>query len=292
MKHSKLKMIGIFVWMMVFGVFLLRGDVAAKKGDGGYKNIYESLEQNENSIKIGKYYFKYNRQGQDILISTQKNSGFRKTPLPYNAFANGKQAYYIKQNVLYKYDYAKQKQTKIKKIKITGDEYYTISTIYGKQIFITKGSFDQWKLVTYSYNIGNGKWKKVKSDCDILAREGKYVVAAKDYQTDVSAHPLQLFKINGNGLKKVKTLSKYALGCEIKKGYIYYTSYTDQNMYKGSLYRCKLNGTKAKKLVTVSSAKKYGQVMFTMITATNCEIIKDGKTYVYTYASGKMVEKK
>ena len=294
----KQKNFRIMFWLTVcivaFGGLVFGDNTITVEATGEYCRIFAFAERDgENEIaKKGKYYFKYNYNDQSVSMSTKKNSGYEKTPMSYNCFANQKQAYYIKRNVLYKYEFASRKETKLKKIKTTGDEYYYISMIYGKQIYVTMDSFDQWKFNTYLYNVSTGKWKKVQEDCAIRVRRGNNVLADKDYQTDVSAHPLKLFKISGNGLKKVKTLSQYALGYNVINGTIYYTVYTDSSMKTGSLYRCKIDGTKAKKIFNFSTEEQYGQVYILNITAKNCSFMKDGKEYVYTYATKKTVEKK
>lgn len=282
MKRHKIQLTLILTVCLLFcGVFLNSKNVDAASQ---YKEIYGS-SADKSTLKSGKYYFKYNSSNQSIYMSRNKYSGFQKTPIPYHFFSNGKQSYYIRDNVLYKYDYFSKKEKKIKKIKVSGDQYYDISTIYGKNIFITKSSFDEWKLDTYCYNMSTKKYKKVKSGCDIIDRDGKYALARQDYQSDVSAHPLILYKINNNGLRKLKTLSRYSLECAIIKGKIYYTSYTNANMEKGSLYRCNIDGTKSKKLVTAQSSN--GQLMFMDITDKYCVILKEWKYYKYTYSTKK-----
>lgn len=262
-----------------------------------YKELWSSGFTNTIE-KSGKYYFKcvYANGYSYVYISTNKNSGYKITPLPsYSTFSNGKQAYYIKNNTLYRYVFSTQKEVLLKKPSVSGDQYYMVSTVYGSQVFLTKSSFDQWKFWTYSYNTKTGKLKLVKTNCKINARYGKYAVAQGAFRTDIAPYPLTIYKITASGLSKVKKISSYGRDEIFIKNKLYYAIYT-KSMKKVTLYRSKPNGSGAKKIATFSVSSQYGTVTVTKITSKYCEIFKhqykSGKytqaTYRYTYATKKL----
>lgn len=274
-------------------LLLAVGKPAAVEAGTSYVPVssQEDIDASKTAVKHGNYYFKCGEKDEKVRISTQKNSGYKKTPIPYySSFTNGSQAYYVRGKALYRYVFASGQEKKLKNLPVKGDRYYYVSTIYGNRIFITMESFDEWLMETYSYNVKTGQLKKTMTDCAIEDRSGKYVIARTEYQSDVSAHPLILCKITSKGLTKVKTLSKYSLGYRIIDGKIYYTSYTGIEMKKGSLCRCNINGDNREKLFTTSTKQEYGQVMIGEITGKDCTIFKDDKHYRYTYATQKMTE--
>ena len=251
----------------------------------GYVELWD---YSGNAIKNGDYYFKYDISTGKIFMSSQKNSGYKATPLGYGSFGNGIQAFYVKEHVLYRYVYAEQQEEKIKKLSVSGDEEFSISAAYGNQVFLTKSSFDKWMYWTYSYNTKTGKLKKVVSNCYISGRYKKYVVAQNAYRTDVSPYPVTVYKITAAGLKKVKKLSSYGRSETFVNGKLYYTAYEPGNIQKATLYRCNPNGTGRKKIAVFTSSAEYSEVLVSEITAKSCVVYSQSGKYRYTYATKKM----
>lgn len=269
------------------GIFLPYCGTEAE-ASSGYKQLID-YDGNKTVIKNGKYYFKIDKSSQNLLISTKRNSGYKKTPIvSYGSFGNGKQAFYIYKNTLYKYTYASRTKSKLKKLPVKGDVYYYISSIYGNQIFITKDSFYQWKHWTYSYNINTKKFKKVTSNCTITARSGNYAVGQNEYRTDVGAYPITLYKIKNSGLSKVKKLTSFGRSATFAGNKLYYVHYSNKYMRKATLYRCNRNGTNRKAIKTFTASQKYDVVLITNITSKSCDVYKDGKNYRYHYSTKKM----
>lgn len=278
----------MLVCSLVLAVCLLSGLGAVKtEAANGYTKLWDSNTGNS-VFKSGKYYFKYDPYAGKILMSTKKDSGFRRTPISFDACSNGNQAYYTRNKVLYKYVYSTRKESKIKKLPASGDQGYSISTIYGSQIFLKKSSFDQWTEWTYCYNTKTGKLKMVMSKCSISDRCGKYVVGKNEFRSDVSPYKLTLYKITSSGLKKVKTLSARGFGECFVDGKLYYTHYTDIKMKNAVLYRCKANGSGKKKIAEFKSSSEYSMVTVFNITSKKCSVYKDGKSYEYTFATKKL----
>lgn len=163
-----------------------------------------------------------------------------------------------------------------------GDSW-NISAIYGKRVYLTRGSFNKWKQWTYLYKLNSGSFKKVKANCAIRTSGGKYMVGEKQYHTDVSAVQQDLYKSTKSGLKKIKRLAKWGLNTQIVGKKIYYISYTDKYMTKGTLYRCNLDGSRRKKLGSFKITQQYGQLIAREFTSQYCTIYKDGQSYRYTY---------
>lgn len=254
----------------------------------GYKPIID-YESNKKIMKDGKYYFKFDSSSQYFLMSTKKGSGYRKTPIwSYGAYGNGKQAFYVRNNRLCKYTYASRKETVLKKLPVSGDSGFYISTIYGNQIFLTKGSFYQWKHWTYSYNIKTKKFKQAVSKCNITGRSGKYVIGQNEYRTDVGPYPITLYKIKSSGPSKIKKLTNYGGSGTFIGKKLYYVEYDGMLMRKATLYRCSLNGSNKKAIKTFKTSAKYESITVSNITSKSCDIYKDGGPYRYTYSTKKM----
>lgn len=277
------RLLFLFCLLMTAGVVFHFSSIETKAAE--YKTIYD---ENGNFVKSGKYYFKWNKKQTKVMISTNKSKGYKETPIDSSAFANGSQAYYIRNNTLYKYVFSSKKETSLKKIKVSGDESVYISTIYQTNIFLTKASFDQWKYQTYCYHTVTKKLSLARSDCTIADRDKNYVVAQTEFRTDISPYPLIIYKITASGgLSKVTKLTSYGRnGCFIS-GKLYYTSYPKNSVSQATLYRCNPNGSKKQKIKTFSASKKYGEVVVTKITAKYCDVYIEGKNYRYTYATKK-----
>ena len=113
MRRNKIQLFMILMTYMLFwGVILIGNTVEASSQ---YHGLFET-SGGKDIVKSGKYYFKYNSTDQCIYMSLDKHSGFQKTPISYNSFSDGKQAYYIDKNVLYKYEYSSHKEKKIKNL--------------------------------------------------------------------------------------------------------------------------------------------------------------------------------
>lgn len=252
-----------------------------------YVELWDS-SGNDAAIKNGDYYFKYDASSGKLFMLSNKDDGYRKTPMGYGAFGDGTQAYYVRNNVLYRYVYAEKQEERLKKLPVSGDENFRISTVYGKQVFLTKSSFDQWAYWTYSYNTKTGKLKKVMSDCYITDRHKKYVVGENAYRTDVGPYPVTVYKITASGLKKIKKLSSYGRSETFVDGKLYYTDYEPGSMQKATLYRCNPNGSGRKKLAVFSSKNEYDGVIVLKIAAKSCVVYRQGGQYRYTYATKKM----
>lgn len=238
------------------------------------------------AVKNGKYYLKIDESTRTTLIATKKSGPYKETPMDfYGAFANGKQAYYVRENILYKYVFSSGKESKVKKLPASG---YQVSAVYGSQIFLTRGSFEQWKYWTYSYNTKSKKLKKAVSGCAISSQNGKYVVAQNEYRTDVSPYRATVYKITSSGLKKVRKLGENCHAETYVKGKLYYAEYPGNYMDKVILYRCNPDGSGRKKLGTFTTSAKYGEVMVSKFTAKYCYIYKESQTYKYTYKTKKL----
>lgn len=257
------------------------------KAASGYKPI---LDVNKKIVKDGKYYFKSGSSYGSLLMSTKKNSGYRKTPIwGYGAYGNGKQAFYVRNGLLCKYTYASRKETILKRLSVTDDIGFNISTVYGNQIFLTKSSFYQWKHWTYSYNIKTKKFRLAASKCDIIGRSGKYVIGQNEYRTDVSPYPITLYKITSSGLSKVKKITNRGMSGTFTGKKLYYVQYPNRSSMKtATLYCCNLNGSNKKAIRTFKSSSQYGQTLIYNITSKSCDVSKDEALYRYTYSTKKM----
>ena len=253
-----------------------------------YKSLAEIIpsDVNPNVRQYGAFWFKYS--GGYLYYGSSYAGTDTYAGHVYDSWTNGSRILNIS------YDgYLQQitcKTGTIKKLKKLpgyqqageGDSW-SISAIYGKRVYLTRGSFNKWKQWTYLYKLNTGSFRKVKANCAIRTSYGKYMVGEKQYHTDVSAVQQDLYKSTRNGLKKIKRLAKWGLNTQIVGKKIYYISYTDRNMRKGTIYRCNLDGSKRKKLGTFTTTQQYGQLIAREYTSKYCTIYKDGNSYRYTY---------
>ena len=98
MKQNKIKnSFMLVVCVLVLGAVFSRQNAITAEAASEYRELFDFTARDAGTeiVKSGNYYFKSNQDGS-ISISKKKNSGYKKTPMMYNAFTNGKQAYYIK----------------------------------------------------------------------------------------------------------------------------------------------------------------------------------------------------
>jgi hypothetical protein len=306
MERKKRIWLMLFLTVIVVGLFNSKGIKVKAADDTEYTEVWswDDISNGNKCVKKGKYYLK----GQDgvVYISKNKKSGYKKTSVPYTyaIFANSKQAYYMYENVLYKITFSNRRVTKLKDFnKIIEKErkeyeknynYYeessfSLDKVYKNKIYITRGSFIDWEYDTYVYSIKNKTFKCIKKYCTIVDSYKEYCICQKEYKTDVSPYTLSIYKITSSGMKKVKELGEYVFGVKRIKGTIYYVSYSNYDMKKGTLYRCKYDGTHKEKLGTFAASGEYGYVYVNVsdITSKSCTYVADGKNYKYVYSKKK-----
>ena len=259
---------------------------------------YKALEYGK-TVHVGNYYLKI--MENSIMYSTRKNGTYTTAKLggyEYSAYSDGKYLVTVERTTtgalrLVKVTLKSGKVRILKKLPLGKYQYdapwWHISGIYGSNVFLTRGSFEQWNYKTYVYNLSTGKYTKAKNNCSISFIKGKYAVAATTYQTDVSAHPRIIYKISSDGsLKKVKKLGNY-IGTTVMAGKkLYFTKYTDTNMSKLTICRCNIDGTQVEKLGTFKKTGEYGQVIAYNITSEGCSINNSGTNYTYNFETKKL----
>lgn len=257
------------------------------------ENYYKADE--DVKVKYGKYYFWQKDSG--IYIS-KKNKNFKKTPF-WNALINNKQAFYIRDDALYKYKLSTKKETKIKNIPFktypyeepyTRDDWH-VSALYKNKIYMTADFFGNYN--TYSYDIKTHKIKKVKSNFQITHRYKNYFLGTGNLDT-YSFDPFSIFiyKIKNNKFVKVKKLTSRGIEHRIIGNKIYYVKYdAEYPCKKAALYKCNINGKKKTKIFEAKSNSNASgdnrYVSIEHVTSKNCIVQKNGKIYKYTYKTKK-----
>ena len=280
----------LLIFGFVLAALLMPGTGRNRAEAADYRMLQDDYDNPGSVITSGNYYFKRDAVTDQLMISTQKNGDYQLTPMEYGIWANGRQAFYVRRNVLYKYVFSSRRETKVKTLPASGDQFYRISTVYGRRIFLTKESFDQWKFWTYTFDMKTAKFKRVMSNCNITDRYGKYVVAANEYRSDVSPYRISLYKIIPAGLTKVKKLSSYGFKEGFINGKLYYSSYPRGSVGNTTLYRCNPNGSNRKKLASFATDEAFGEVFISEVTSTSCNVFIYGKTYRYDYETKQMTE--
>ncbi len=146
-------------------------------------------------------------------------------------------------------------------VKLEEWEYLNIVTCIGSYIYLCRDACDSMgtdALVVVKYNT----WKKkIFKHCAPYRTEGKYMVASKWSPSDVSATISYLWKLNGFKTKKIKKLKGYGFSALFYKDKLYYPAYTSSGMNKVTVYRYTKSGKSPKKLFTVKTTEKYGQII-------------------------------
>lgn len=279
------RMLVIVCLVMFAGIFAGRSVVQAASE---YEKLFVGDTKPDEGVKHGKYYFKYSDKDYKIYMSTKKKSGYKETPIQYVAYVNEKQAYYVREGKLYKYVFSTRKEVKLKSLPQKNYAYWNVSLVYGGKVFLTRSCFDEWSISTYAYYTDTKKFTRIKKNCEIIGHYGKYVVSQNEFRSDVSPYPVTLWKLTTSGLKKIKKLTSRGFGCVFIEGKLYYTSYADDLMRKVTLYKCNVDGTQKKKIVTFESDDEYDTIMIQEITSSYCTIWKTDGTYKYIYKTKEM----
>lgn len=254
---------GVAILFLLFLMIFMKtpSDVHAAKN---FQKIFDGVDAGE-IVKVGKYYFYYeysNGQylydnGTIVYHSNKKNKGYKKTLWGNDSWTNGKVVYYFYGPELYKYNLSTGKETLIKKFKDLGNNgsgEYSVQNVYNGKIYIQKFTWtNEPKCTVYCYNLKKRTTKKIAKNLYFLGGSGKWVVATKDFKTDISPIRFSLYKIKGNKLKKVKKLTNNGYFHGFKYNKIYYSTYKkkDYSLVSPTLYQCNKDGKKKKKWATI-----------------------------------------
>lgn len=257
----------------------------------------------ESTVKNGTYYFKL--KNGNVYYSKSKSSGFKKAGFKgtvSSAFSDGATIYATEKRSgenyarLSAFSLSKKTLKKLSRLSLSSSTGYapgwTISAVYGKTIYLTRSSFEEWRLKTYIFNTSTGTLKWKKNNCTIESRYKQYALARNEYKSDVSPSKWGLYKVSSNGdIQFLKTLGTSISSAKFAGGKIYYGKYTSKDMNKVTIYRCETNGSGVKNLGTISfSSSSYDMVMPYGFTSTYCKVYHDGKEYKYTYSTKKLTK--
>lgn len=188
------------------------------------------------------------------------------------------------------------KVTVLKTLKATEDTYYTVENVYGNKIYMNHINY--LSSDAYVYNKTTKKLKKVKKSLYITGASGKYMIAMGYVPSDTTPNAAWIYKVNGDSIKKVKTLGNSVSGMKIVNGKIYFASYTDNGDSKQTMKvcTCDLNGQNKKVLFTrnIDNELAYANVEEfnedTIVFVEGDGISDTSKEYVYDIASGEIQE--
>jgi len=234
---------------------------------------------------------------QDISASCEvRNFEYVESPAKgiEDMYSDGFTGYYIKKNVLYKYDCKTKKSKKLKKLPKKLGLY--MSAVYCGKVYMTYGSFDDWCYKTYVYNEKSKKLKYTKKKCSIMWTHGEYAITTDNYATDISPVGVSLYKFTGSGLKKLKTLTKHGLTARFIGDKVYYVHYPKDkkgNLGQMDVYTCDLTGGNRELVTSITDPGEIGCVLVRDMTDEYIDYtLSDEKEYRYTFATKKVEEKK
>lgn len=267
-------------------------------------------------VKAGKYYYKLTGEYK-LVRSKKKDSGY-KTVIKncyYKACTNGEYIYYTyldsnkDEFVLARRSASGHNLKKLKVIPCTDEDLrYLIDSVYKNYIYVELVSN---RGGTYLYNTKNGKYTKLSKEYSIIDRSGPYVVTS-EYHNDNWSSSIRKIESSGK-LKKLKTIYNNYYNeeidtdffCDFAGNYLYYAKVTDrrldeteivdgEELYKWEhsvdFYRCKRDGSKIKKLGTIT-VNDFCEIMY--FTSKTCEFIEssyntDPVCYRYYYSTGNV----
>lgn len=159
------------------------------------------------------------------------------------------------------------------------NNYCFISDYNNGKIYVSQNSANQG--TTYTYDTATGTWSTFMQDGALEARVGNYFIAANPVKTPLGETEV-LYKLNGTGYTKVKTLGKNCGTATAVGKYFYYVQY-DADQTQGTLYRMSVNGKKSETINTLSARSSDETFTITKITGKYCVFNVDGVNYQYTY---------
>lgn len=234
-----------------------------------------------------------------LCLMGEKNNAKAATWKDDNGYwTKGNKIIYILDNTLYESPFEPHSmgvQHKLASWKMDKScESLKIITIRNNNAYVVYYS-DLGKSTLYSVNIKNKKKQKVVGKCYAFAVKGKYIYGNPYKVSDTGAYPVRIWKIANNSVKQVKTIGKHIFGTTIVKNKVYYASYPNNKQKKMTVYHCNLDGTHRKKLFTLKTKEKYGQVLLSTVTQKTIKATVSGsspvKWYEYNIKTGKLKKK-
>ncbi len=300
MRHMR-KRIGRL--MISLALMLVCGFVQQNASAAELRNIFPNRVYElkvGDTANIGAYTFRVKEIGYSKYLEFRKNTEnvYTSTNIrAEQAISDGVRVYYLANNgglvSINRYTLANGAVKQMKFLDTMGDRFWELSTAYGHRLYLRRASFDEWKEWTYSYNLNSKKLSKVRNDCHIIDRYGKYVVTYRNFRTDISPNVVRLYRISSTNGKFVliKELGKQARDPVFIDGKLYYASYPIKNsMRKVYFYRCNPNGSGRKRLAAITSKRSNDTIMIIKFGKKSCEYYSLEGSYRYTYATGKKVK--
>ena len=211
-----------------------------------------------------------------------------------NQWYKGSKIYYIIKNTLYVSQfesYGTGDRSKVASWKLKDGQFLKIVHAYGNKIYVNRKDEMSGKCVLYSVDIKSKKKITASNHCSVEAACGKYLYGETSMVFDTGAYPVNIWKINGSSVKKVKTIGKYIFGTTVVKNKVYYASYPNKKQNDMTVYRCNLNGSHRKKLFRLKGKGKFCQVLISEVNEKKIIAYVRGNTtkrYEYTIKTGKL----
>ncbi len=206
-------------------------------------------------------------------------------------------AYYITENTLYVSPIAPHSmgvRDKIVSWNLKDGQYIEIVHACGNKIYVNLSDEMDGKCVLYSVDIKSKKKTIAVKNCYIQAASGKYLYGNTSKVYDTGAYTVNIWKIKGNSVKKIKSLGKHIFGTTVVKNKVYYASYPNSKQNHMTVYRCNLDGSKRKKLFDLKGKGQFCQVLISEVNEKTITAYVSGDQpgqYEYTIKTGKLKKK-
>ena len=261
-------------------------------------------------VKVGAYYYKTVDYGSKIARSKKKNSGYSIIVYEWlhTPYTNGTYIYGIEsedssdEDYLIRVSASGEGWTTVKTLPV--EKYaswggWSIDFVHDGYFYMTKWDGSNWDYITYSYNIGSKKLKKLMNNCSLIGsptKNGGYMLGIRRYHSDVRLDAKDLYKILPSGkLKRIRRLGDSTSASFVGKK-LYYVNFSTsygsdgKTLVKGKVFRCNRNGKNNKKLGTfsVKSSDFYGNLAAGSYSSSSCKIYIGSEKYRFYYGSGKI----
>lgn len=206
-------------------------------------------------------------------------------------------AYYIIENTLYVSPIEPHSmgiRHKITSWNLKDGQYVKIVYAYGNKIYVNRSDEMDGKCVLFFVDIKSKKKTIAVKNCCIQAASGKYLYGNTSMVYDTGAYTVNIWKIKGNSVKKVKTLGKHIFGTTVVKNKVYYASYPDSKQNNMTVYRCNPDGSHRKKLFNLKGKGQFCQVLISEVNEKTITAYVSGDQpgqYEYTIKTGKLKKK-
>lgn len=170
---------------------------------------------------------------------------------------DGNTVYYDKEAEVYKYDISKDETSKVCTVPVENAEnngaFANIVSITENKILFNAGVGGWWCTEVFALDMNNDKVSKV-SDGFIKFVEGDSILIQREFVSDVSPVPYDIYKIDGDKIEKVDTIIEKGLYADTVNGKYYFHEWNYDSM-ETYVVRCDLDGSNIERVADLTKGR-------------------------------------